>query len=157
MIWQYGATVHTCANDWLIRLNKFILRITDGFCNLFFISIRTPHTTPPFDTWCDTPKLYILDLNKALIVYVTCQFQVLLGVLFIQQACFSLPSFEYIWDYVARSSNLLILYGRLASFTALVNKLNYLILDVYKHLLLALFHSVFLPWMLVIWLVVVPK
>jgi hypothetical protein len=26
-------------------LNKFVSRFTDGFCNLFFISIRTPYAT----------------------------------------------------------------------------------------------------------------
>jgi hypothetical protein len=42
-MWCYG---NTCANDRLIRLNKFIWRFTDGFCNLFFISIRTPDAIP---------------------------------------------------------------------------------------------------------------
>jgi hypothetical protein len=42
MIWQYSATV-TYANDGLIRLNKFVSRITNKFYNLFFISIRISH------------------------------------------------------------------------------------------------------------------
>ena len=53
-MWCY---ISTCANDELIRLNKFVSRITDGFCNL------PPHTTPTCNTWYDTSKLYTLHLN----------------------------------------------------------------------------------------------
>jgi hypothetical protein len=60
-MWCYS---NTCANDGLIRLDKFVSQITDRFCNLFFISIGTPHVTPLYDTQYDTPKLYALDLNK---------------------------------------------------------------------------------------------
>ena len=49
---------YTCANNWLIRLNKFVSRITNGFCNLifysiiwFFISIRTLYTTYDITPW----------------------------------------------------------------------------------------------------------
>ena len=50
MIWQGGATAHTYANDGLISLNKFVSRITDGFCNLFFLLVSEhpmwhPHMT----------------------------------------------------------------------------------------------------------------
>jgi hypothetical protein len=45
MIEQCGATV-ACANNGLIRLNKFASRIANGFCNLFFINVRTLHVTP---------------------------------------------------------------------------------------------------------------
>ena len=41
---------YTCANDELIRLNKFISRITDGFYNLFFYFYQIPHTTPDITT-----------------------------------------------------------------------------------------------------------
>lgn len=37
--------------------NKFVLWITDSY-NLFMI--------PICDTWCDIPKLYTLELKKAL-------------------------------------------------------------------------------------------
>jgi hypothetical protein len=37
------ATVKTCANNRLIRLNKFVSRFTHRINYLFFISIRTPH------------------------------------------------------------------------------------------------------------------
>jgi hypothetical protein len=49
-MWCYS---NICANDGLIRFNKFISQFTDGFCNLFFIIIRTPL---PCNTKCDTPK-----------------------------------------------------------------------------------------------------
>ena len=55
-MWCYS---NTCGNDGLIRLNKFVLRITDEFCNLFFLSIRIPHTTSLYN-------IPILDLKKAL-------------------------------------------------------------------------------------------
>ena len=32
---------NTYVNDGLIRFNKFISQFTNGFCNLFFISIKT--------------------------------------------------------------------------------------------------------------------
>ena len=57
-MWCYS---NTCANDGLIRLNKFVLLLLMDSIICFFISIRTPHATPP----SDTQKLYNLKLNKA--------------------------------------------------------------------------------------------
>jgi hypothetical protein len=48
---------NTYANDRLIRLNKFVSRFTDGFCNLFFYQcLNTPYNILVRHT-CDTPKL----------------------------------------------------------------------------------------------------
>jgi hypothetical protein len=42
-----------CANDGLIRLNKFISWINENLCNLFYYYYP--------NTRCDTPKLYSLE------------------------------------------------------------------------------------------------
>ena len=45
---------NTCVNDELIRLNKFVSRITENFCNLFFYYYpNTPYDTT-YDIRCDT-------------------------------------------------------------------------------------------------------
>ena len=53
MVLQYIYT-----NDELIRLNKFVSWITDGFCNLLFISIRTAYAT-----YHMTPMRYLKTLH----------------------------------------------------------------------------------------------
>ena len=57
MIWQHGATV-TCANDGLIRLNKFVSRIIEDLCNLFYYYYLNTTTCHRHVT------LLTLDLNK---------------------------------------------------------------------------------------------
>jgi hypothetical protein len=56
--------INTCANDRLIMDNNFILQITNGFYNLFFISIGTSYVT----SRSDTLKLYTLKLNKTILM-----------------------------------------------------------------------------------------
>ena len=69
MIWQCSATV-TCANDELIRLNKFVSWFTDGFCNFIFLLVSKHFIRHPYIIWCDILKLYMLNLNEAWVVQI---------------------------------------------------------------------------------------
>jgi hypothetical protein len=50
-----------CANDGLIRLNKFVSWITEDLCNLFYYYFSNTRCDTPCDTRCNTPKLYSLE------------------------------------------------------------------------------------------------
>ena len=65
MIWQRGATVKY-ANDELIKLNKFVSRITDGFYNLFFLLVYKHRMRYPYITPNVTLKNFISESKRGL-------------------------------------------------------------------------------------------